>query len=192
MVCELYKRFADTRAEKAIVKKKFYAEKVSDENFDADVSLIDIVENRSVWNVPRDNGDSVCILNKNYKFLGVYPKDESYAITGIFDENKELVELYFDMTKENGDEDGRPYIVDIFLDLVITPANEKYVLDEDELDEALEKKYISNVEYDLAYETLHRLESKYDSQESVNDLINVLKSYLDNLSKEIENTDIIG
>lgn len=192
MVCELYKRFADTRAEKAIVKKKFYTEEVSDENFNADVSLIDIIENRSVWNVPRDNGDTVCILNKNYKFLGVYPKDETYAITGIFNENKELVELYFDMTKENGNENGNPYIVDIFLDLVITPTNEKYILDEDELDEALEKKFISNTEYDLAYKTLHRLEEKYDSQESVDNLINILKGYLNNLSKEIENTDIIG
>lgn len=192
MVCELYKRFAVDRAEKAIVKKRFCAEKVLDENFIADVSLLDIVENRSVWNVPRDNGDTVCILNKNYKFLGVYPKDETYAITGIFNDKKEIVELYFDMTKENGNEKGNPYIVDMFLDLVITPTNEKYVLDEDELDEALEKKFISNVEYDLAYETLHRLEKKYDSQESVDKLINVLKGYYNNLSKEIENKDIIG
>lgn len=186
MVSDLYKRFADSRGSKAILKKRFVAEEVSDENFNADVSIMEILETNSVWNVPRDNGESVCILDKNYKFLGVYPKDESYAITGIFNEQNKLVELYFDMTKENGVEDGRPYVVDIFLDLVITPENEKYVLDEDELEEALDRNIIGKAEFNLAYETLHRLEEKYKSQEDVDKLSSVMKNYLDDMLVKIK------
>lgn len=188
---KLTKRFVNTRAQKAILKKKFIVDSVCDEYFDADISLLEMVETKTKWDVTRDDGRTECILDSGYKWLGVYPKGESYAITGLYNKNNELVEFYFDMTKENGIESGIPYIVDIYLDLVITPDNEKYILDEDELEDALNEKILGKEEFDLAYETLHRLEKKYDSQENVNELALVMNKYLENMNDKIKSAEII-
>ena len=188
---KLTKRFVDTRAQKAILKKKFVVDSVCDKYFDADISLLEMVETKTKWDVTRDDGRTECILDSGYKWLGVYPKGESYAITGLYNKNNELVEFYFDMTKENGMENGIPYIVDIYLDLVITPNNEKYILDEDELEEALNDKILGKVEFDLAYETLHRLEKKYNLQENVDELALVMNKYLENMKDKIKNAEII-
>lgn len=188
---KLTKRFVNTRAQKAILKKKFIVDSVCDKYFDADISLLEMVETKTKWDVTRDDGRTECILDSGYKWLGVYPKGESYAITGLYNKNNELVEFYFDMTKENGIENGIPYIVDIYLDLVITPNNEKYILDEDELEEALNDKILGKVEFDLAYETLHRLEKKYNLQENVDELALVMNKYLENMNDKIKNAEII-
>lgn len=188
---KLTKRFVDTRAQKAILKKKFVVDSVCDKYFDADISLLEMVETKTKWDVTRDDGRTECILDSGYKWLGVYPKGESYAITGLYNKNNELVEFYFDMTKENGIENGIPYIVDIYLDLVITPNNEKYILDEDELEEALNEKILGKVEFDLAYETLHRLEKKYNLQENIDELALVMNKYLENMNDKIKNAEII-
>ena len=79
----------------------------------------------------------------------------------------------------------------IYLDLVITPNNEKYILDEDELEDALNEKILGKAEFDLAYETLHRLEKKYDSQENVNELALVMNKYLENMNDKIKSAEII-
>ena len=188
---KLTKRFVNTRAQKAILKKKFVVDSVCDKYFDADISLLEMVETKTKWDVTRDDGRTECILDSGYKWLGVYPKGESYAITGLYNKNNELVEFYFDMTKENGMENGIPYIVDIYLDLVITPNNEKYILDEDELEEALNEKILGKAEFDLAYETLHRLEKKYNLQENVDELALVMNKYLENMNDKIKNAEII-
>ena len=188
---KLTKRFVNTRAQKAILKKKFVVDSVCDKYFDADISLLEMVETKTKWDVTRDDGRTECILDSGYKWLGVYPKGESYAITGLYNKNNELVEFYFDMTKENGIENGIPYIVDIYLDLVITPNNEKYILDEDELEEALNEKILGKVEFDLAYETLHRLEKKYNLQENVDELALVMNKYLENMNDKKKNAEII-
>ena len=187
----LHKRLAISRGERPIIKKKFLADRIQDKYFDADIFVIDMIETKNSWDVPRDNGETVCILNTGYKWLGVYPKNETYAVTGLYDNNKKLVEFYFDMTKENGVENGMPYVVDIFLDLVITPEYQKIVLDENELEEALNEKIIGKEEYDLAYKTLDRLMEKYESKESIDELKNVMQGYLEDMLQKVENEEII-
>ena len=95
------------------------------------------------------------------------------------------------MIKESGIENGIPYNLDIYLDLVITPFYEKYVLDEDELEEALENKMIGKEEYNLAYDTLHRLEEKYKSQKEINKLMDIMQGYLNIMIEKIKDKEII-
>ena len=111
------------------------------------------------------------INNKNY----VIYTDNTY------DQNKKLVEFYFDMVAGSGIENGVPYILDIYLDLVITGKNSKYVLDEDELQEGLEQNIISQVEYDEAYNTLDMLMKKYETNEELDKLKNVMQNYFDEM-----------
>lgn len=188
---KLTKRLADSRGEKVITKKQFIWESVNDEHFTGNVSLMNIFETDTRWEIKREDGKEVCILGNGYKWLGVYPDNETYAITALYDDKNELVEFYFDMTKENGVFNGKPYIVDIYLDLVITPENEKIVLDEDELQDALDQNILGKEEFDLAYKTLDRVQKKYSTQADVNNLKSIMQNYLDDMLVKIKDSDII-
>ena len=41
------KRFVNTRAENYLTKKRFMVDSICDENFDADLSLIDMIESKT-------------------------------------------------------------------------------------------------------------------------------------------------
>ena len=61
------------------------------------------------------------------------------------------------MIKRSGIINGIPYIDDLYLDLVIRANGNQRVLDEDELLEALNRKEISEDEYNLANKTKESL-----------------------------------
>ena len=109
------------------------------------------------------NGEEYYIINDNYKMYLVYPDNSNYVITIMYDDNDNLIEWYFDVSKEVGIKNGIPYEDDLYLDLVIRPNGESYVLDEDELKEALDKKDITSSDYEFAYETLEKLQKEYVS-----------------------------
>ena len=102
-----------------------------------------------------------CIKDNDYEWFEVYPDNANYAITIMFDNNKNLIEWYFDIAKEVGIENNIPYEDDLYLDLLIMPDGRKVVLDEDELLEALNLGKIMQSDVDLAYQTLKQLESQY-------------------------------
>ena len=119
--------------------------------------------------VVSDGINEVCIKNNNYEWFEVYPDNANYAITIMFDDNANLIEWYFDIAKEVGVENNIPYEDDLYLDLVITPDGKNLLLDENELIDALNKGEISQVDVDLAYQTLNLLEDTY-----VNNLDNLV------------------
>ena len=102
-----------------------------------------------------------CIKDNGYEWFEVYSDNANYAITIMFDDNKNLIEWYFDIAKEVGIENDIPYEDDLYLDMIITPDGKKIVLDEDELVEALNQGKIMQLDVDLAYKTLKELENKY-------------------------------
>lgn len=79
----------------------------------------------------------------------------------MFDDNNNLIEWYFDISKNIGIENGIPFEDDLYLDMIITPTGEKIVIDENELLEAFNKGDISQQDVDSAYQTLSYLENKY-------------------------------
>ena len=101
------------------------------------------------------------IKNDNYIWYQVYHDNSNYALTIMYDENNELIEWYFDVSKKIGVENGVPYEDDLYLDLVINSLGESTILDEDELNAALNKKDITSDDYNLAYEVLNDLQREY-------------------------------
>ena len=100
----------------------------------------------------------VCLCDDGYKGIIFLPDNEYWCVSAVYNEKGEIVEWYFDMTKENGvDEKGLPYFEDLYLDIAIAPDFTVRILDEDELQEALEKNVITQKDYDLAYKTCHYL-----------------------------------
>ncbi|MGL4800243.1 MAG: DUF402 domain-containing protein [Cellulosilyticaceae bacterium] len=96
----------------------------------------------------------ICLCDDNYVGIMFLPDNETWCGTAVYDDKGQIVEWYFDMTKQNGvGEDGMPYFDDLYLDIAVTPDFKARMLDEDELQEALDKGIITKADYDLAYET---------------------------------------
>ncbi len=102
-----------------------------------------------------------CIKDENYEWLEIYPDNEKYALTIMFDNNQNIIEWYFDISQKTGIENGIPFEDDLYLDMIITPKGEEIILDEDELIEALNNGDITKEDFDSAYQTLNYLENKY-------------------------------
>lgn len=112
--------------------------------------------------IVHDDNYTACIMDENYEWLEIYPDNKKYTLIAMLDENKNLIQWYFDMIKASGIENGIPYMFDLYLDLLITPQGEQMVLDENELKEALDQKIITKNDYDMAYETLKEVQSIYN------------------------------
>lgn len=98
--------------------------------------------------------EEVCLCDDYYKGVIFLPDNAHWCATAVYNNKNEIVEWYFDMTKENSvDEKGLPYFEDLYLDIAVTPDFKTRVLDEDELQEALDKGIITQEDYQLAYDT---------------------------------------
>lgn len=96
----------------------------------------------------------LCVINNGYYILEVIPKNENYAMRVFFNDRKERLEYYFDISLKNGlDEESKiPYYDDLYTDITIENGKIS-ILDEDELNDALDKNEISEKEFNLANET---------------------------------------
>ena len=142
------------------VEGDYIQKRIDEEYFKGYVCNIKI-NNISKPLVVKNGIGEVCIKDNNYEWFEVYPDNANYAITIMFDDNKNLIEWYFDIAKEVGIENNIPYEDDLYLDMIIMPNGKKIVLDEDELIEALNQGKIMQLDVDLAYQTLKQIESQY-------------------------------
>ncbi len=129
--------------------------------FHGKVGLLEFKQLKSPLIVHNRYGDEK-IADVQYKWLQFAPKDEHYWLTAMLNENDELFELYFDITKENHIDDKNPWFVDMELDVVIPCDEDAYIEDEDELLIALENGDITKAEYDIAYQTAHQIIEEYE------------------------------
>jgi predicted RNA-binding protein associated with RNAse of E/G family len=94
-----------------------------------------------------------CIVDAGYSWLKQFPAGEDhYTVTTHFDAAGQVVLWYIDICLHTGlDENQIPWIDDLYLDLVVSPAMEIEIKDADELRAALESGAISSAEFDLAW-----------------------------------------
>lgn len=146
------KRKHSNRADwQRLIKKKFTLEYIRNDEFDGYVSIIEIEKVREPL-VKYMCGKEICVVDDGYIWLQHVPINAHYALTTMYNTKKEIVQWYFDITKQNGiDEKGIPYFDDLYLDVVVLPSSEIILLDEDELEGALDKKDITIKDYELAY-----------------------------------------
>ncbi|WP_324295642.1 ribonuclease FAU-1 family protein [Rossellomorea vietnamensis] len=126
----------------------------------------------------------VCIVDNGYMWLQHFPMEKNHSLTTMFDANGEIVQWYIDICLENGVEDGVPWMDDLYLDIVVLPSGEFFLLDEDELEQAFKNGAISESMYGLAWKESRKIMSKLKNdefiliklaQEHKEILVNVLK-----------------
>lgn len=93
----------------------------------------------------------VTIVEKGYRWVQIAREGAFVWLTAMFDERGQFLQMYFDVTAGNRfDTPDDPSFRDMYLDVVVTPAGEIMVLDQDELDEALAQGKITPEEHDRA------------------------------------------
>lgn len=142
------------------VKGEYSQKRIDEEFFKGYVAFVKIkdVQNPLIVN---DGEKDVCIKDNDYEWIEVYPDNEHYVITIMFDNNDNLIQWYFDIAKEIGIENNIPYEDDLYVDIVITPNGRKEILDEEELMDALNKNEITQEDVELVYETVKLIEDKF-------------------------------
>lgn len=87
------------------------------------------------------------IANTNYKWLQLALEKQNFWLTAMYDDNDNLIQIYFDITDNNYFDDiTNPYCYDLFTDIVFTKDN-VYIVDEDELDMAYSENVVTDKQY---------------------------------------------
>lgn len=178
----LKRRFADGRNKANDILEKDYKNiRIENAEFIGNISLLEIKKVREKWLVDEEQR---CILAENFKWLEIYPDGKNYCISVMYDEVENIVEWYFDVAKQLGEEDEVPFEEDLYLDVVVVPDGRIHLLDEDELQEAYAEKIVDKQEYEMAYKVANELIQKYSSKENIDELAKFSNKYL-NILKEI-------
>ena len=139
----------------------------------------------SAFKMPQDDekGKLIDYIAKDYYVVDLTPLGENYNIRYYFDNKKNYIDYYIDISLENGEKYKMPYYIDLYLDILSYP--DKSVVkfyDEEELEEALKNKIISKKDYNLAYKVGKKL--KKEIEEGTNKYMNIdVLPYIDKYFK---------
>jgi predicted RNA-binding protein associated with RNAse of E/G family len=151
------RKFADRPDWKRIIKKTYKQIFIQEKNYEGHVSYLLLEQVRNPLHVKYENAD-LCIVDNGFVWMQHFPKNMNYVLTSTYDSSGKAVQWYFDIVKSVGTTDhGIPYCDDLFLDVVALPGGKVYLLDEDELQEALRRNLINEGEFHLAYDAANRL-----------------------------------
>lgn len=149
---EVLKRtYADRPNWRRVTEKRFDLKYINDEVNSGYLSIIyiDKVREPLVINVA---GKDLYLADDGFVWTQYFPDEGNYALTTMFNEKHEIVQLYFDICTGNKlSPTGMPYYDDLYLDVVLVPSGEILLLDEDELKQALLDKDITEEEFKLGY-----------------------------------------
>ncbi|GIN71328.1 hypothetical protein J14TS2_18030 [Bacillus sp. J14TS2] len=160
----LKRKYGDRAGWKRILAREFRQMFFDSEEFVGNITLLRIHKVTESSFVQYGN-TRVCIVDDGYCWLQHFPENQHYSVTTMFDRNDEVVQWYIDICKENGIENGRPWMDDLFLDIVVLPSGEIFLKDEDELEESLEKGIIDKNLYQLAWKEANHMEELIRSEQ---------------------------
>lgn len=117
-------------------------------------------------------------VDKNFKMLEYTPIDKDYNVRAFVNDKNEIFEYYLDVTDGMELRDGVPYYNDLFLDVIY--YNDKEIMkkvydgdkalrliDQQELQEALDENLITKEQYQKAYNVANQLMSEIQNGTNV-------------------------
>ena len=121
---------------------------------------------------PFVTSNGITLIYNNYYILEITPLNENYNIRIYFNDKKEIVEYYLDITNGNGidGESKLPYYDDLYLDVLILEGK-TFTADEGELEKAYADGKITKAEYELAHKTANKL--LYEIETKTNRYLNL-------------------
>lgn len=137
----------------------FTQKRLKTDGFEGYIACVRIEKANKVIFVGKDN--DVCIINDGYCWIEMYPDNENYAITTIFEDKGNLVEWYVDAVINCNNKKGIVCYDDLYLDIAVKPNGQWTMIDEDELMQARDEGEITQNEVDLAFDALKKFKEKY-------------------------------
>ncbi len=112
-------------------------------------------------------------IDNGYYIVEYTSKNKLYNARVYIDNNKNVIDYYFDISSENGLEDKIPYYDDLYLDVLYYPNQNDLIEYDDmnELEEALKDKKITQEQFDNAISTAEQLVTEIKNKK--NDFINL-------------------
>lgn len=151
------RKYADRPNWKRVLSRRMLIEAVSSDVFLGHVVMIGIDKVREPLLVDLF-GRKQCVVNNGYSWMTLFPHNESYVMTAMFDEQNRIVQWYIDICRAKGfTQTGVPWYDDLYLDIIISRQREIGLIDQDDLQHALEQKIISKEDYDYAYKEADKL-----------------------------------
>lgn len=134
---------------KRLIEKQYISDRISINGIDGVISLTIMNKVFEPLLVEAPMGKTM-IANTNFKWLQIALQNQNFWLTAMYDDNDNLIEVYFDITDDNYFDDiENPYCYDLFTDIVLTKDN-VYIVDEDELDMAYQEKVVTDEQYKKA------------------------------------------
>ncbi|WP_158598344.1 DUF402 domain-containing protein [Falsibacillus albus] len=101
----------------------------------------------------------ICIAADGYTWIQWFRFELPYTLTAMIDETGKVVQYYYDLCFDQGFDAKRnsPWYLDAYLDLVLLPDKQMYILDEDDLEEAVNTKQMSSDQAQSVQVSLHHL-----------------------------------
>ncbi len=154
-------KYADYPNWKRVLEKEYKNKYFDNEDFKGNISLLKAVKVKEKLMVGENN---LVVLDDGYKWLELYPEDnKNIAVSVCLSDKDEILEWYFDIAKDTKlTEKGIPYIDDLYLDVIMSKDGKIKMVDEDELQEALDTNDITKEDYNLAYTVANSLIKQID------------------------------
>lgn len=148
---------ADRNDWQRVTKRRFAQLYIEDGAFKGYVSLLCIDKvTAPAFRAPA--GKEFCLVDDGYKWLQHFPDGSRYALTTLIDQHDKVVRWYIDICNRHyRDEQGILWYEDLYLDIDVAPDGSMYLLDVDELDEALRLERVSSLEYEIAWREAEKL-----------------------------------
>ncbi len=110
-------------------------------------------------------GKNITHIDNGYYIVEATLFDGNYNARVYLDDKKNVIDYYFDISRNNGICDCIPFYDDLYLDVLYYPHENNLVRydDMDELEKALENKKITREEYDLAIKTGEELTKELEN-----------------------------
>jgi predicted RNA-binding protein associated with RNAse of E/G family len=150
------RKYADRPGWSRIERKNFGVKYIETNNFTGYITRLRLEVREPLWVTYYD--EKVCIVDKDYTWIQYFPLDSHYVVTKMLDSQGQPVQWYIDICLDQGiDERGIPWFEDLYIDIVVLANKKVFVLDKDELEEALKSGEISYPEYELALNERQKL-----------------------------------
>lgn len=168
----MIRKYADRPLWKRVKEKEFQVKRINSATFTGNICYFHIIRVDEALSKDMGYGPFV-IADDGYLYVQFFPEGEAYTLTTMLNDQLEVVEMYVDICKSHGlDERGVPWYDDLYLDIVILPTEEVFLVDEEELAEAKELSLITEEEYTFAREQAFRL------LEDMGDFLSLWKSWM--------------
>ena len=163
---------------KRVTKRQDAQRRVRDAFVDGWIGLIRMEAVTHALTVSYD-GMPLTLVDRGYAMLQIAPSDAHWWLSVYLGADGKVLQFYFDVTWANHVEGEQPFFEDLYLDVVFLPDGRHFVLDREELDDALRQGVIGQDQYALAIQTAQEIVETWTGR--VAELTETCLAYTDSL-----------